>query len=179
MCKTIKEVWHTLIITHQGNSQVKNCKIDLLTQEYEKFSILNEENIDRGFTRFNAIVTSLKSLDPNYSSKNYIRKFFRAIPLKWRAKLTAIEEAKYLTTLLLDELVGKLKVYELILENDGTISKTTAKEKVKPLSLKVKVTRKQTSDDNDRQGGSDEAFNLMTKNFRKFFRKGNRFGRSN
>ncbi|GKA80156.1 hypothetical protein Tco_0786752 [Tanacetum coccineum] len=42
MCKTVKEVWHTLIITHQGNSQVKNCKIHLLTQEYEKFSISNE-----------------------------------------------------------------------------------------------------------------------------------------
>ncbi|GKA24334.1 hypothetical protein Tco_0710367 [Tanacetum coccineum] len=27
-------------------SQVKNCKIDLLTQEYENFSIFNEETID-------------------------------------------------------------------------------------------------------------------------------------
>nr|GFB93380.1 UBN2 domain-containing protein [Tanacetum cinerariifolium] len=50
MCKTTKEVWHTLIITHQGNSQVKNYKIDLLTQEYEKFLIYNEEAIDSGFT---------------------------------------------------------------------------------------------------------------------------------
>ncbi|GJQ95624.1 hypothetical protein Tco_0006763 [Tanacetum coccineum] len=65
MCKTAKEVWHTLIVTHQGNSQVKNCKIDLLTQEYEKFSNSNKETIDSGFTRFNAIVTSLKSLDPD------------------------------------------------------------------------------------------------------------------
>ncbi|GJY11612.1 hypothetical protein Tco_0380921 [Tanacetum coccineum] len=39
MCKIAKEVWHTLIITHQGNSHVKNCKTDLLTQEYEKFLI--------------------------------------------------------------------------------------------------------------------------------------------
>ncbi|GKD87240.1 hypothetical protein Tco_1358394 [Tanacetum coccineum] len=71
MCKTAKEVWHILIITHQGNSQVKNCKIDLLTQEYEKFSNSNEETIDSGFTRFNAIVTSLKSLDLDHSSKNH------------------------------------------------------------------------------------------------------------
>ncbi|GJV26208.1 retrovirus-related pol polyprotein from transposon TNT 1-94 [Tanacetum coccineum] len=35
---------------NQGNSQVKNCKIVLLTQEYEKFSISNEETIDSGFT---------------------------------------------------------------------------------------------------------------------------------
>ncbi|GKB78597.1 hypothetical protein Tco_0945492 [Tanacetum coccineum] len=155
MCKTAKEVWHTLIITHQGNSQVKNCKIDLITQEYEKFSISNEETIDSGFTRFNAVVTSLKSLDPDYSSKNRVRKFLHALPLKWRAKVMAIEEAKDLATLPLDELIGNLKVYENVLDNDVVASKTT-NEKVKSLAPKAKVTREQTINDSDSQGGSDE-----------------------
>ncbi|GJS37306.1 hypothetical protein Tco_0535688 [Tanacetum coccineum] len=57
------------------NSQVKDYKIDLLTKKYEKFSISDEETIDSGFTRFNAIVTSLKSLDQDYSSKNHVRKW--------------------------------------------------------------------------------------------------------
>ena len=35
VCKTAKEIWRSLIITHQGNSQVKDCKIDLLIQQYE------------------------------------------------------------------------------------------------------------------------------------------------
>ncbi|GJZ35750.1 hypothetical protein Tco_0581567 [Tanacetum coccineum] len=86
MYKAAKEVLHTLIITHQDNSQVKNCKIDLLTQEYEKFSISHKETTDSGFIRFNVIVTSLKSLETDYSSKNHVRKFLRALPLKWRAK---------------------------------------------------------------------------------------------
>ncbi|GJZ38884.1 hypothetical protein Tco_0585447 [Tanacetum coccineum] len=47
MCKTAKEVWHTLIITHQGNSQVKNCKIDLLTQEYERSGLLEQESREK------------------------------------------------------------------------------------------------------------------------------------
>nr|GEZ15145.1 DUF4219 domain-containing protein/UBN2 domain-containing protein [Tanacetum cinerariifolium] len=109
---------------------LKNCKIDLLIQEYEKFSISNKETIDSGFTRFIAIVTSLKSLDPDYSSKNHVIKFLRALPLKWRAKVTTIEEAKDLAALLLDELIGNLKVYEMFLDNDGIESKTT-KEKLK------------------------------------------------
>ncbi|GJX21057.1 hypothetical protein Tco_0223734 [Tanacetum coccineum] len=129
MCKTAKEIWHTHIITHQGNSQVKNCKIDHLTREYE----------------------SLKSLDPDYSRKNHVRKFLPALSLKWRSKVTAIEEAKDLATLPLDELIGNLKVYEMVLENDGVASKTT-KEKVNSLALKE--------------------INLMAKNFRKFSRKG-------
>ncbi|GJT53742.1 UBN2 domain-containing protein [Tanacetum coccineum] len=181
-----QEVWHTLIVTHQGNSQVKNCKIDLLTQEYDKFSIYNEETIDSGLTRFNAITTSLKSLDPDYSSKNHVRKFLCALPLKLRAKVTAIKEAKELATLPLHELIRNLKVYEMVLDNNGVASKTT-KEKVKSLALKAKVTREQTSDDSDSQDGSDEeldeeeaeAFNLLLRNIRKFFCKGNRFGREN
>ncbi|GKB46449.1 hypothetical protein Tco_0897202 [Tanacetum coccineum] len=103
--------------------------------------ISNEETIDSGFTRFNAIVTSLKYLDPDYFSKNHVRKFLLAPSLKWRAKVTAIEEAKYLATIPLDELVGNLKIYEMILENDRVVSKTTTKDKVKSLALKAKVTR--------------------------------------
>ncbi|GJX83062.1 UBN2 domain-containing protein [Tanacetum coccineum] len=50
------DLWQVI---QNGNSQVKDCKIDLLTQQYEKFSISDEETIDSGFTQFNAIVKSL------------------------------------------------------------------------------------------------------------------------
>ncbi|GJV23578.1 zf-CCHC domain-containing protein [Tanacetum coccineum] len=148
----------------------------------KKLSISSDETIDSGFTRFNTIVTSLKSLDPDYSNKNHVRKFLHALPLKWRAKVTAIEEAKDLAVLPLDELIRNLKVYEMFLDNDDVATKTT-KDKVKSLALKAKVTRDQTSNDSDSQDGSDEgideeeakAFNLLARNFR----KGNRFGRGN
>nr|GEW12272.1 hypothetical protein [Tanacetum cinerariifolium] len=72
------------------------------------------------------------------------------------------------------------------IEMESQSSKTT-KEKVKSLALKAKVTREKTSDNSDSQRGIDEdvdeeegeAFNLMAKNFCKFFYKGNRFGRGN
>nr|GEW53105.1 UBN2 domain-containing protein [Tanacetum cinerariifolium] len=65
--------------------------------------------INNIFTRFNAIVTSLKSLDLDYSSKNHMRKFLCDLSLKWRAKVMTIEEDKDLTILPLDELIGNLK----------------------------------------------------------------------
>nr|GEU51711.1 hypothetical protein [Tanacetum cinerariifolium] len=122
------EVKMTLYNTLPGNSQVKNCKIDILTQEYEKLSISIEETIDSGFTTYNAI------------------------------------------------------------ENDDVSSKTNTKDKIISLAIKAKVTREQTSDDSDSQGGSDEdideekegkSFNLLARNFGKFFRQGNRFERGN
>ncbi|GJT43109.1 hypothetical protein Tco_0951824 [Tanacetum coccineum] len=117
--------------------------------------LLDGYGVLSGFTRFNPIVTSLKSLNQDYSSKNHERKFLRALLLKWRAKLMAIEEAKDLATLPLDELIRNLKFYEMILENDGVTSKTT-KEKFKSLALKSKVTREQTSDDSDKGHFIDE-----------------------
>ncbi|GJR35601.1 zf-CCHC domain-containing protein, partial [Tanacetum coccineum] len=84
----------------------------------------------------------------------------------------------------LDVLVGNCKVYEMILENNSVVSKTTIKDKVKYLVLKANVTREKTSNDSDSQDESDEdvdeeekakAFNLLERNFR----KGNRFGRRN
>ncbi|GKB13988.1 zf-CCHC domain-containing protein [Tanacetum coccineum] len=109
MCNTAKEIWKTLLITHQGNNQVKDNKIDLLVQQYEQFVISEDESIDSAFARFNTIITSLKALDEGYSSKNYRRKFLRALHPKWRVKVTAIEESKDLTSLSLDELIGNLK----------------------------------------------------------------------
>nr|GEX56966.1 DUF4219 domain-containing protein/UBN2 domain-containing protein [Tanacetum cinerariifolium] len=87
MCKMAKDIWQSLLITHQ------------------------EESIDSGFARFNTIIINLKALDEGFSSKNYVRKFFRALNPKWRAKVTTIEESKDLSSLALDELIENLKVH--------------------------------------------------------------------
>ncbi|GJZ45038.1 putative reverse transcriptase domain-containing protein [Tanacetum coccineum] len=80
---------------------------------------------------------------------------------------------KDLATLPLEELFGNLKVYEMVLDNDGVASKAI-KEKAKSLALKAKVTREQTSDNSTCQDESDEdeEINLMAINFKKFPRKG-------
>ncbi|GJZ80884.1 hypothetical protein Tco_0645878 [Tanacetum coccineum] len=68
------------------------------------------QTIDSGVTRFIAIVTSLISLDKEYSNNNHVRKFLRALPLRWQPKVTMIEDAKDLAELPLDEIIGNLKV---------------------------------------------------------------------
>ncbi|GJW98139.1 hypothetical protein Tco_0179947 [Tanacetum coccineum] len=120
-----------------GNNQVKDNKIDLLVQQYEQFVISEDETIDSAFARFNTIITSLKDLDEGYSSKNYVRKFLRALLPKWRAKVTAIEESKDLTSLSLDELIQNLKVHEMIIKKDSKIVK--AKGERKSLALKATI----------------------------------------
>ncbi|GJX24482.1 hypothetical protein Tco_0228927 [Tanacetum coccineum] len=83
----------------------------------------------------------LKALDEDFSSKNCVRKFLRALHLKWRVKVTAIEESKNLTTLPLDKLIGNLKVYEEVIKKDFETIKGK-KEQSRSLALKVKKDSK-------------------------------------
>ncbi|GJT93420.1 retrovirus-related pol polyprotein from transposon TNT 1-94 [Tanacetum coccineum] len=167
MCNTEKEIWKTLLITHQGNSQVKDNKIDLLVQQYEQFVISEDESIDSAFARFNTIINSLKALDEGYSSKDYIRKFLMALQPKWRAKVMEIEESKDLTSLSLDELIRNLKVHEMIIKKDSKIVK--AKGERKSLALKA---RKESSDEESSTSGSeDEEYAMTVRDFKKFFKK--------
>ncbi|GJZ13113.1 hypothetical protein Tco_0548343 [Tanacetum coccineum] len=104
--------------------------------------IPKEESIDNVFAKFNTIITSLKALDESFSSKNCVRKFLRALHPKWRAKVTAIEESKNLTTLSLDELIGNLKVYEEESSDDN--SSTSDSEDAKT-SWPKETSRKEIS----------------------------------
>ncbi|GJX83265.1 hypothetical protein Tco_0332746 [Tanacetum coccineum] len=139
----LESTWNpkqSLLITNQDNNQVKNNKIDLLVQQYEQFTILEEESSDSGFARFNTIITSLKDRDEGFCSKNYVWKFLRALHPKWRAKVTVIKESKDLSSLALDELIGNLKVHKVVMEKDSKIYKGK-KERVKSITLKAQEKR--------------------------------------
>nr|GEV73351.1 zf-CCHC domain-containing protein/UBN2 domain-containing protein [Tanacetum cinerariifolium] len=131
------------------------------------------ETIDSTFARFNTIITSLKALDEGYSSKNYVRKFIRSLHPKWRAKVTVIKESKDLASLSLDELIGNLKVHEMIIKKDFEIVK--AKGERNSLALKVK---KESSDEECSTSRSeDEEYTMAVRDFKKFFKRRGRFVR--
>ncbi|GJS49163.1 retrovirus-related pol polyprotein from transposon TNT 1-94 [Tanacetum coccineum] len=127
----------------------------------------------RAFARFNTIITSLKALDEGYSSKNYVRKFFRALHPKWRAKVTAIEELKDLTSLSLDEIIGNLKVHEMIIKKDSKI----VKAKVKRKSLALKAKKESSDEECSTSGSKDEEYAMAVRDFKKFFKRRGRFVR--
>nr|GEU62217.1 reverse transcriptase domain-containing protein [Tanacetum cinerariifolium] len=156
-----------------GNNQVKDNKINLLVQQYEQFVISKDESIDSAFARFNTIITSLKALDEGYSSKNYVRKFLKDLHHVWRAKVTAIKESKDLTSLSLDELIGNLKVYEMIIKKDSEI----VKAKVKRKSLALKAKKESTYEECLTSGSEDKEYAMAVRDFKKLFKRRGRFVR--
>ncbi|GJS61713.1 retrovirus-related pol polyprotein from transposon TNT 1-94 [Tanacetum coccineum] len=147
----------------------KQKPLSEVLQEYD----LPQESIDSVFARFNTIITSLKALDEGYSSNNYVKKFLRALHPKWRAKVTAIEESKVLTSLSLDELIGNLKVHEMIIKKDSEI----VKEKGERKSLALKAKKESSDEEYSTFGSEDEEYAMAVRDFKKFFKRRGRFVR--
>nr|GEU59519.1 UBN2 domain-containing protein [Tanacetum cinerariifolium] len=131
--------------------------------------IPKEESIDNAFARFNTIITSLKALNEGFSSKNHVRKFLRALHSKWRAKVTTIEESTDLTSLSLDELIGNLKVYEVIIKKDFEMVKG---KRAQYRSLALKAKKESSDEDSSNFDSEDKKYAMAITDFKKFFKSG-------
>nr|GEX32643.1 zf-CCHC domain-containing protein/UBN2 domain-containing protein [Tanacetum cinerariifolium] len=115
----------------------------------------------------------LKALDEGDSSKNYVRKFLRVLHPKWRAMVTAIEESKDLTSLALDELIGNLKVHEMIIKKDFKIVKAKAERK----SLDLKAKKESSDEECSTFESKDKEYAMAVRDFKKFLKRRGRFVR--
>ena len=77
---------------------------------YELFEMRDKETVMKMYTRFTHITNELKSLEKSFTTKELILRF---LPQSWEAKVTAIQEAKDMNKMSLDELIGSLQTCEL------------------------------------------------------------------
>jgi len=77
------------------------------------FEMGDRETVMDMYTRFARITNELKSLGKSFTTEELVRKMLRFSPYSWEAKVTAIQEAKDMEKITLDELIGKLQTYEL------------------------------------------------------------------
>ncbi|XP_033513297.1 uncharacterized protein [Nicotiana tomentosiformis] len=73
ICQLAKEIWEALQTAHEGTTQVKQSKIDMLTTEYKLFGIKDDESIQDMHTRFTSIINELHSLGEIITSERYYR----------------------------------------------------------------------------------------------------------
>ncbi|XP_070017012.1 intracellular protein transport protein USO1-like [Nicotiana sylvestris] len=113
VCDSVKEIWETLQTAHEGTTQVKQSKIDMLTTEYELFRMKDDEFIQYMHTRFTSIINKLHALGDVIPRNKLVRKILSVLPGSWESKVNVITEAKDLQTLTMDELIGIMKTYKI------------------------------------------------------------------
>ncbi|GAV81770.1 UBN2 domain-containing protein, partial [Cephalotus follicularis] len=110
------------------------------------------------FTRFTTIINSLKNLGKSYSNQELVRKILRCLPKSWTPKVTAIEEAKDLSTLPLEQLLGSLMTHETTMKNHEHV------EVMKKKSIALRALREESESD------EDDDIILISKQFKKFLK---------
>ncbi|XP_075075171.1 uncharacterized protein LOC142162654 [Nicotiana tabacum] len=80
VCESSKEIWEALQTAHEGTTQVKQSKIDMLTTEYEFFKMEEHESIQEMHTRFTSIINELHSLSEIILTKNLVWKILSVLP---------------------------------------------------------------------------------------------------
>lgn len=113
------------------------------------------------FTRFTDIINALKSLGKSDSNSELVRKILRSLPRSGEAKVTAIQEAKDLTRLPLEELLGSLMTHELTMKNGEEEDDTRR-------TGALKASTKDESDDEEEESEDDEEFAMITRKFKRF-----------
>ncbi|KAJ6874088.1 zf-CCHC domain-containing protein [Populus alba x Populus x berolinensis] len=69
-------------LTHEGNNQVKEFKINMLVYQYELFKMIPKESISSMFTRITIITNSLDALGRTYTSIDIKKQELEEMPKK-------------------------------------------------------------------------------------------------
>jgi len=111
-CKSAKEMWEVHEVTHEGTNDVKRARKHALIQEYELFKMKQVESIADVQKIFTQIVNHLMGLGKEFDKELNI-KVLKCLDKSWQPKVTAISETRYLSTLTITALFGKLREHEI------------------------------------------------------------------
>ncbi|GAV61518.1 UBN2 domain-containing protein, partial [Cephalotus follicularis] len=108
---------------------------------------------------FTNIINALQAIDKTYSNSEMVRKILRCFPRSWMKKVTAIEEAKNLNVLPLEDLLGSLMTHELSMQKKDDDEEKEKKKKKKKKIIALKSSLIEDSVD-------DEELALITQKFK-------------
>jgi len=112
---TAKAMFASLCANYEGSKKVGEAKAFMLVHQYELFKMKDDESIEQMYSRFQTLVSGTQILKKSYVASDHVSKILRSLPARWKPKVTAIEEAKDLNTLSVEDLVSSLKVPKICL----------------------------------------------------------------
>ncbi|MBY3556015.1 hypothetical protein HGI15_21980, partial [Modestobacter lapidis] len=169
-CTTAQEIWNKLEVTFEGTKQVKRSKALMLRGEYESFKMIENEGVHDMFTRFTNLLNKLRALGKTYSNDDVISKMLNALPPSWGPKVTAIQEAKDIEEMDIDELLGSLITHEEAMKKE---KEAIQLEKINAQAKKALALKSSINDEEDEGNSSeigDETMALITRRFQSFLR---------
>jgi hypothetical protein len=119
-CNLAKEVWDKLKNIYEGDEKVKQRKLQIHRAKFENLKMEESENIAAHLLIMDEVVNTITGLGEEVNESIIVQKVLRSLPLRYDAKVSAIEESRDLTKMTMDELHGTLTTYEMRTEQEDS-----------------------------------------------------------
>ena len=126
-----------------------------------------EETIGKFNARLCDIANKMFMLGEKMPEAKLVRKTLRSLPIRFAYKVTAIEEAKDVTTLKLEELMGSLRMFEMNFEEERA-------KKNQGIVLKVDTKRDDLESRYDDDEDLVELIEILSKNIERVMKMNGR-----
>ena len=121
--ESTKEAWDILQVMYEGTNTVRESRLQLLTTNFENLCMQEDKTIGEYNSRVCNIENEAFSLGEKIPEERLVRKVLRSLPKRFAYKVTAINKAKNIKTMKLEELVGSLRTFKMYIEDEkGTTS---------------------------------------------------------
>jgi hypothetical protein len=147
-CKSTKDIWDKLQNIYEGDSKVKETKLQTYTGQFEQLKMKEDENIAAYFLRFDEIVNAIMGLGEEIKEYVIVQKVLRSLPMRVDPKILALEERADLNSISMDELHGIFTSYEMRNEEENPDIKEAAFKASKGSKKKGNQKEKEHSSSN-------------------------------
>ena len=117
-CEIAKDAWEILETAHEDTDTVRLSKLQILTTRFENIRMNEEQSVIEFNARLCDIANEAFTLGKRFSEVKLVRKTLRSLPRRFAYKVTAIEKAKDVRKIKLEELIGSLRIFEMNLEEE-------------------------------------------------------------
>ncbi|GKC88400.1 hypothetical protein Tco_1149049 [Tanacetum coccineum] len=107
-----KEIWEAIRTRFGGNANSKKMQKAVLKQQFEAFSISSSEGLEKGYDRFQQLLSQLEAHGAEVSNEDANHKFLRALPSAWSNLAMTMRTKPDVDTLSIDDLYNNLRVFE-------------------------------------------------------------------
>ncbi|GJS22153.1 ribonuclease H-like domain-containing protein [Tanacetum coccineum] len=107
-----KEIWEAIRTRFGGNANSKKMQKVVLKQQFKAFSISSSEGLEKGYDRFQQLLSQLEAHGAEVSTEDANHKFLRSLPPAWSNLAMTMRTKPDVDTLSIDDLYNNLRVFE-------------------------------------------------------------------
>ena len=108
-----KDLWLAILDRFEGDENIKENRRDFWLKQFNMFGYVQGETIQQHISRFNTLVSKLKSLGQVFVEHQLSKQLLDSLPMSWHNVCLALKDSPQFKEYTLAEVVKKIEYYDM------------------------------------------------------------------